>query len=565
MTVSPDRGQAGSLRTLERPDIPRAACRSFRQPAREFLPEGARPAPPPVRSVIDGAGHVIEIADDDPRIRCADGASVRLGLFPVTGQTCVAQAADGALWFGTSRGAVRWDAGRIEYYCGKRWLPADDVYSIECAPAGEVYVYTSKGISRIVFREVTHRDKTEYYEAAIDARHRRFGYVAGCHLPDPEDLETFEHHISDNDGLWTAMYIAAEAFRYAATGDPQAAARARESMNALLFLESVTGMPGFPARAVTHRSEAEFGNHSGGEWHRTPDGEWEWKGDTSSDEMDGHYFAWGVYYDLVADPSERERIRQTVRRVTDRIIRDGFYLRDVDGLPTRWGVWAPERLNDDPQWRAEKGLNSLEILGFLNVAWHVTGDDRYREVASELVREHHYALNVIEQKVLPGDFPDAEDNHSDDELAFLSFWNLLAYEPDPDLRRIYLHGLERSWRIERPEQCPLWNVMYGILSGRPCDAEFALPALEEIPLDLRYWKTHNSHRRDVCIRPEPDRGGRLQAETPLPWRERPLHKWNGNPYALDGGNDHEEECGTFWLLPWWMGRYFGLFVDPDAD
>ncbi|MBN2450502.1 MAG: hypothetical protein JXR77_08930, partial [Lentisphaeria bacterium] len=49
---------------------------------------------------------------------------------------------------------------------------------------------------------------------------------------------------------------------------------------------------------------------------------------------------------------------------------------------------------------------------------------------------------------------------------------------------------------------------------------------------------------------------------PVPWLERPIHKWNGNPYRLDGGHDETEECGTFWLLPYWMGHFHGM-IRPD--
>jgi hypothetical protein len=38
-------------------------------------------------------------------------------------------------------------------------------------------------------------------------------------------------------------------------------------------------------------------------------------------------------------------------------------------------------------------------------------------------------------------------------------------------------------------------------------------------------------------------------------------KWNGNPYALDGGSDgRERDDGAFILLPYWMGRYH-RFID----
>jgi hypothetical protein len=52
-----------------------------------------------------------------------------------------------------------------------------------------------------------------------------------------------------------------------------------------------------------------------------------------------------------------------------------------------------------------------------------------------------------------------------------------------------------------------------------------------------------------------DRFQKAQLLQPLPWTERPMHKWNGNPYVLDGGSGLEEEDQTVWLLPYWLGRY----------
>ena len=36
-------------------------------------------------------------------------------------------------------------------------------------------------------------------------------------------------------------------------------------------------------------------------WHFAEGDEWEWKADTSSDEMDGHFFAYAIAFDLLAD------------------------------------------------------------------------------------------------------------------------------------------------------------------------------------------------------------------------------------------------------------------------
>ena len=69
---------------------------------------------------------------------------------------------------------------------------------------------------------------------------------------------------------------------------------------------------------------------SGGhpEWHICEDNpDCEWLGETSSDEMTGHYFAYGIYFDLVADKKEKKKIAEVVKTITDHIIENNFYIR----------------------------------------------------------------------------------------------------------------------------------------------------------------------------------------------------------------------------------------------
>src|SRR4029079_16296187 len=124
---------------------------------------------------------------------------------------------------------------------------------------------------------------------------------------------------------------------------------------------------------------------------------------------------------------------------------------------------------------------------------------------------------------------------------FLAYYPLLRYEKKPDRCSLYMASLERSWQIERPERCPLWNVIYGVLTGSACDLDAAAMALPEIPLDLRHWNVHNSDRPDVEHDSERGRFGEAQSRSALPAGERPMMKWNGNPYRLDGGDGGRTE------------------------
>ncbi len=471
----------------------------------------------------------------------------------------LAIAPNGDLWAGTPEGACRQREGRWSYFWGKRWLPNNQVNAIAIDPQNRAWVATNGGVACIESVRLSLREKAEHYEQMIALRHNRNGFVTNCDWDDPNDPDGWKIEASDNDGLWTALYSAAQCFQYATTKDTQARERARKSMRALLDLERLTGIPGFPARSIIRKDETRY-YQSRGEWHESPvDPNYIWKGDTSSDELDGHYFIWAVYYDLVADEGEKEAIRGVVRRVTDHLMQNNWRLIDKDGKPTRWAIFNPEAINDDPIWEEERGLNSLSILSHLKVAYHITGDAKYQQAYEELIRKHHYLINAITQKMLPP----YEVNHSDDQLAFLCYYPFVMYEQDPDYRRMWLMSLERSWQIERPERSPLFNFIYGALTGKPCDVEASVQTLQEWPLDLRNWECRNSHRADIVLDTRKGRFGEWQSVEIVPYSERCMMRWNGNPYWLDAGDPlgRREEDGTAFLLPYWMGRYHKIILE----
>ena len=438
------------------------------------------------------------------------------------------------------------------YFGGKRWLPDDQVTGAGFDDAGSViWIETPKGFSRIEYKEMTLADKSKAFVERVQKRHVRWGMTSDSHLKVPGDLSSNQMVSSDNDGLWTQMYIAAEAFRYSVTKAADARANAKVGLEAMLRLESITGISGFHARSIIKIGEdLQPGD---GEWHTTADGKWRWKGDTSSDEIVGHYFGYAVYYDLVADEAEREKIRGVVTRMTDHILNNNYQLIDVDGKRTRWGWWGPDAIWEDPD---ELGLRALHILAHLRTAHHITGNPRYEQAYQELITKHRYHLLTRNQKInYPG-----RVNHSDDELAFLSYYPLLIYEKDAKLREVYLQSLERSWQVERPERNPLWNFIYAACSGaKEFDREDSIRTLQEIPMDLIEWTVTNSHRLDVPMDLLADRFNRKQALIVLPYDELPMTKWNGNPYRIDGGNGgRSEDDGAYFLLPYWMGRHHKL-------
>ena len=194
----------------------------------------------------------------------------------------------------------------------------------------------------------------------------------------------------------------AECLRFQATGNGEAKENALRSVQALLRLVSVTGIPGFPARAVVREGERVLQSDPGANWVPSPveKGVF-YKGDTSSDEIAGHYLAWRLASETVASPELKQEIAETCRAVTNHILDHDYTLVGPNGKRTSWGVWSPKFLNEDPEWRWERGLNSLQILSHLKVAITLCGDSRFEEAYRSLVEEHGYAQNTLEQKVTP--------------------------------------------------------------------------------------------------------------------------------------------------------------------
>jgi hypothetical protein len=515
--------------------------------------------------------------------------------------TTVAAGADGAVWFGTRKGAIRFDGKTWEYRQGPRWLPDDEVREIKVDASGDAWITTAKGVGVIRRNRMTLAAKAKFFEDEIDLRHRRtqYGYVLGVTLKRPGDKSEWTQQDSDNDGLWTAMYGAGECFAYAATGEEAARRRAKAAFEALRFLGVVTqggshpAPRGFVARTVLPASGPDPNLVYTRErdekmratrdrlwkvivprWPLSADGQWYWKTDTSSDELDGHYFFYGLYYDLAAGgDAEKQRVRAHVAALTDHLLAHNFQLVDHDGKPTRWAVFNPENLNRNPVWWEERGLNSLSILSYLKTAEHITGEAKYADAARRLIDGHNYDINVLIPKTNAGP---GSGNQSDDEMAFMCFYNLLRYERDPSLRSIYGWALRQRWEMERFELNPLFNfIAAASLEGIEFDDAFrrrslrltgdwreeSLDTLRRYPVDRVNWRMTNSHRKDIVRLPAyaggagGGRGHRRDGRV-LPIDERFVDHWNHDPWQLDQGGDGRYLAdGASFLLPYYMGRY----------
>ncbi len=491
------------------------------------------------------------------------------GLFAVTSQsvaadsrplpwrdlTCITRDGDGRLWIGSKRGAFSIEpAGELNYYAGRRWLQDDQVIDIHVDGRNDVCILSRGGLSQLRFERMTLADKAAVELRNLRLNHIRYGLVSDVQLSDG-DYAHLRLHDTDNDGLWSSMYLAAESFRFAVTGDADARENALDGFDAIERLVTITPIPGFQARTF----ELEGFKQSDPErWRTRPEHDFEWKGHTSSDEIVGTFFFYSVFHDTVAkdDPALKNRVASAVGAIAGHILDHNLYLVDVDGKPTTWGRWNPEYVNT-AFVGGDRRLNSIEILSFLQLAHHVTGSERFKDAFYDLVRKHGYAGNTT--RYLPD--PMGEWNHSDDELYWLSYYNLIKHCFDEELKATFMKSVRAHVEATRRKKNPVWNFIFGGVTGEAIDLDGSIFILRRFPLDNRDWRMQNSHRLDIRIDARP--GVEPEAVPVLPPDERRIQKWNGNEMGLDGGGDgNSPESGAEYLLPYWMGRYFGFISPP---
>lgn len=490
---------------------------------------------------------------------------------PATDITCVREIG-GSFWFGTTMGAftLRPD-GKYDYYYGERWMPGAEVVDIAAGPDQSVLILTTDGVGAIHFKPMTLHDKAAFYQKQVRDRHIRLGFNASLSGMTNGDISTGYLDDSDNDGLWTSMYLGAEVFRYAVTQSPEALQNCRESLDAMERLFTINPVPGFPSRSyersgyIEHLSDPE-------RWQPTGDPEWDWKSTTSSDEAIGHIFVYGAMAELVDDEDLRRRSIALIDTLMEHVIQNDYYLVDFDGKPTTWGRWNPEYVNARPKMVGDRKLNASNLIAMLQTAYYFTQKEIYKEKAFELMEQHGYLDNLMRPISEIGPAPeDADDwskmlsenwNHSDDEMYFLGYWGLYRYAFNDSLKAMYKEAIIDHWEAERPEKEGAWNLFTAMTGKENFDLEETIWYLQEFPLDLVTWTMNNSHRKDIELL-EPNFRHQFTREV-LPPDELRISRHNANRFTLDGGNGGRSEysAGDIWLLPYWLGRYLGVITPP---
>lgn len=497
---------------------------------------------------------VERFALDDPSLPAKPEANP----LPNGAAVCWCRAVDGAIWQANERGLVRiaqeaYFRDSVQYMNAPRYLASDSVTALCPDEKNGVWVWTDAGVSHIYYREMTLEQKAAIYDARVPLRQVRHGFVTTPRLKQAGDFSSFTHESSDNDGLWTAMYAAGACYEYAVTGSQDALKRATEATEAVLSLVDVTGIPGYFARSYVTEGEKL---PEDGFWITKEGSDVIWKSDTSSDEVVGHFLIYLLAHEFLPDEALKAKIRRIAGEVADYIIDHDYYFIDVTGRPTLWGNWNLDYING--RGYEDTALNAAELLSHVKVAAYLTGEERFEKEYQKLIDLGYVDLccEYLSRK-------EPTFNYSDEELCYLTYLPLILLEDDPALLAKYREGMGQWWQNIQRELNPLWTYIYKLIDPElDYDMEGCLWTLRRLPLDLRHFAPNHEHRADLVFENEMDRHGSHQTLTLLAPDERRIMKWNGNPFSLGSrGNELEEEPGTVFTFPYWLGRYYGFLKD----
>ena len=402
-------------------------------------------------------------------------------------------------------------------------------------------------------------EKAALYQSRLEAHHQT-----------PEGLLRYRRVIADTDDpsygdlgdgcFHTGIYLASQALRLAATGDPAAREQVDRSLGALEILMEVTGKRGLLARHFTPHGTLQSG------WPRSltlP--RYDWKPDVSKDQYAGFVHGLGVAFALVEDPALRARIAALASAAADHLMENDLWIIDADGRPTTYGNLSG-RFAFFPL-----GINALIALSLAKLAAVSDGAETYTGFYSRLVARG-YASVAYWAYVAPLGI----QNGVNENMGYLSLYPLLLLEKDPRILERLKESGRRTWRHVKDERNAFFAFAHaGAVEGGPAgDARSAAEAARaghdalrefpeskiEFPVDLTrpgfdYPRAFLNNRK--CL-------PRTTSALPLYLRPRSSSMWASDPYRLAGSltrRGHMENAGMDYLLAYWMGRYHG-FIGP---
>jgi uncharacterized protein (TIGR03437 family) len=374
----------------------------------------------------------------------------------------------------------------------------------------------------------------------IQALHVPFGTVLDPIYAAANSSQIIGYTRCGDSALWTGHYLAAEAFRYRVTQSPDALINVKQALAAVNSLIQVTGtnllarclVPiNSPYAAGIASEEASNGIHTNSSAGLL------WVGNTSRDQCLGVAFGLAVAYDMVNDTTVQSSISQIAYLLI------GF-LTGHD-----WSVVMPDgSISTTFLIRPDQILTLLQIGRHLNPGRFSTDYDIQRVL-------------LLASVLAPVTVDIASDSsYFKFNLDYISYYNLIRLESSP-AQSIYQAAYDELRSGTKGDQNAMFDVIDRALKGPDAtrDAEAAMLINQWLQRSRRDFSVNVQNVVLVC-------GGAACTPIPVVLRPPDEYLWQESPFQLSGGGSGKiETAGVDYILPYWMGRYYGVIPAIEVD
>jgi len=384
--------------------------------------------------------------------------------------------------------------------------------------------------------ELSLKERARNYQAWVESRYqmpdgliRYRRWLTGQEMPGYGNLA---------DGCFQlGIYLASQALRFAATGDPDAREQVMLSLGAMKLYAEVSGVRGLLARYFSPVKPDDDRWH-----HSQTHPQYFWRSDVSRDQYAGHIHGLGVTLAVVSDPEIRSQIATLAAPIADHLMENGLKIIDWDGQPTTHGDLRGRIIGSIPN-----GVNALICLVIFKVAGESTGEQKYIDFYEQLVQDGYLRITYWTKISIFG------TGRVNANMAYLALYPLLLLEDDQEVVRELRAGAQRIWPRVREDHNSFFSFVHAAVVG---DAEEGKvrgrEAILEFPDRKLFWVTRKSEPTSA------------EAAVPLYLRPRTASLWVSDPTIAAHLETvgHGGYAGIDYLIAYWLGRYHG-FIGSD--
>jgi len=377
----------------------------------------------------------------------------------------------------------------------------------------------------------------------IVARHMPYGTILDPIFAPGEagpDGEIVGYSRCGDSPIWTGHYLAAESFRYAVTRSPESLAAVRDALRGVRSLVDVTGTDllarclfptDSPFAAGMLSEESPHGSYTS-----TLEGKpYFWVGNTSRDQYSGVFFGLAVAYDFVGETGVQDSVREIVTRLLNFLLRNNWFVVMPDGWVSTvfWG--RPDQ--------------QLSLLG--------VGRQVNPERFESFYKAYRFSFAGSVAAPISWEVLDPHNSYYKFNLDTINLYNLIRLEGSSYYRWWYWKAYDILRRTTDDHGNAHFNVIDRALRGEPnadrdTETRLMLEAWLQRPRRDEWLDWRGTYTS--CVQED-----RACEPIPIEQRIRTDFLWQRSPFLLYGGGSGViESAGIDYILPYWMGRFYGV-------